>query len=263
MNMAKKLVCFTLIMFTAFGTTTLVSPKNIVLTDGVNFLGDVGPGQTIDLVFSRGTGITGEERAIFWHSAESDKVLGPSTLQGDELLLQVRVPTDLRGAYSFSVTMRGSEVGLIQPETYDMRVNIKENIFDFTYSQDYTINAAETKNISVVVRSSSIADDTLIFEDTEGIPSGWLTRGTVEVPALSEKIVLLGVTPLEEGYYKAKINVGRESSSIVDPVSFNIRAYPTLNSKLESFGEGFSIVPYILQPFYSLLSWLGSLFYGL
>jgi len=256
----KELACFVLIMFTAFSTTTLVSPNNVVLTDGINFLGDVAPDQTIDLIFSRGTGVTGEQRAIFWYYAELNEAVAPSTIEGNEILLQVRIPTDNRGAYSFSVTMKGSEVGLIEPETYDLRVNIKENVYDFTYTQNHTFYAAETENISVVIRSSSIADDNLIFEDTEGIPSGWITRGTIEILALSSKSVNLGVTPLEEGYYEAKINVGRESGNIVDPISFNMRVYPTLNSKLESFGEGFSIVPYILQPFYSLLSWLGSLF---
>lgn len=256
----KELICFILVMFTAFGTTTLLNPKNVVLTDGINLLGDVGPGQTVDLIFSRGTGVTGEQRAIFWYLAESSEIVTPSTIDGDEIILQVKIPTDSRGAYSFSVTMKGSEVGLIEPETYDLRVNIKENVYDFSYTQDYTLYAAETKYINITVNGSSIADDTFIFEDTEGIPSGWITRGTIEIPALSKKNISLGVTPLEEGYYEAKINIGRESSSIVDPVSFNMRVYPTLNSKLESFGEGFSIVPYILQPFYSLLSWLGSLF---
>ena len=53
--------------------------------------------------------------------------------------------------------------------------------------------------------------------------------------------------------------IGRKSSNEFDRKEITVWAKPTFNSKLKAFSEGFSIIPVIMQPIYSIFSIIGLL----
>lgn len=265
----KKLFCLFFVVSTVLATTTLNSPRQFTLTDSsvFNDLGNVAPGQTLNLIFSRSTGLTGETRAIFWETAIATLPDGSnvnSNLQGAEISLTIKIPENTQeGDYIFSVMMTGTDLRIIVPETYKFKVNVKKDVYSFAYEVNQKVNAGEPTAIVVRVTSSSSASDTFTITNTLGVPLGWFSRQNVYVPyydgtGMQEPTdYTLTITPFEEGYYPATLTLGKASGAPSYTLNINFRVLPTLKSKLKAYSEGFSLVPMILQPFYSLLSFFG------
>lgn len=259
----KRAICFLLCLSTVFATVELVGPGDkILLNDVSNYIGDAAPGQTVEFLFNRSTGGDGETRAIFWETATATTPAAEaSTLQGGKLSLKVKIPEDAIGDFTFSVTLEGTELELIVAETKPITIIVRDNVYTVDYVKDREIDAGKTTQIEINVGGTSIASDTLMITSIEGIPAAWIKMDDLHVSYVGSRedplSTTFNVTPFEEGYYKAKLTIGRASVGTADIIEMNFRVYPTLKSKLKAYSEGFSIIPIILQPFYSLLSWFG------
>jgi hypothetical protein len=267
----KYLVALVLLMATVSASAMLISPKQITMNmgnytpDNIYYLGEfdlgrIAPGQTLELVFTRNTGQNGTESSasIFWEKATAPAELMPQTeITATDLTMSLKIPEDKRGNLIFNVTLEGIEIGTIAPHTMTLKLQVTESVFSYSYEQRHYLYAGEPEQIPLTITSSSAGKDTLIFSDIEGIPSGWLSNSPAQIAPFEQKQIMLTVIPNEEGYFEAKINVGRTSSSLKDTNPLVLRVYPTFQSKLRAFGEGFSIIPVLLQPLYSLLSMFG------
>ncbi|NYZ79664.1 hypothetical protein H0N95_00255, partial [Candidatus Micrarchaeota archaeon] len=222
-------------------------------------LGNVAPGQTLELVFSRNTGPgnTESDASIFWEKV--DGIGFTSSLNGMDIDVTYKIPAATRGNYALELTLEGSEVGTIAPHKMTLKMYVTEDVYSFGYEPSLVMSAGTTEDVVVKITSMSAASDVINFRSTEGIPSGWINQNDVVIGPGETKMVTMKVTPNEEGMYNAKIKAGRSSSAIQDVLPLNVRVKPTLSSKLKAFGEGFSIIPVIMQPFYSLLSLLGAI----
>lgn len=264
----KKIVFLVLLATIVSASSTLVYPQMIHMNIGSydenndyymgEFdLGKIAPGQNLKLIFSRNTSEynTESEASIFWIRADGNDI--HSSMSVHFIEASYEIPFNLRGEHKFNLTLRGSEVGTIAPHIITFKTFITENVYDFEFQKEHVLKAGETKEITMKIKSHSASADTLTFKNTEGIPSNWIKKTDVLIEPGETKIITIKANANEEGQYFAKLNVGRHSSQLHDSLEMNFRVKPTLSAKLKAFSEGFSIIPVVMQPFYSLISILG------
>jgi len=262
---------FLVVLSSVLASATLVYPKHVIMNYGTylednNYflgeydLGDVAPGQVIELVFSRNTGPNNTESSasIFWESAEVKPFPYSFKLNPKNLTVRVSVPETLRGDQKFNVTLYG-HVGTIAPHLITFKVKVKEDVFSFEAPSSLEVVQGHTEYFFIKVKSSSAASDTLIIRKLSGIPSKWIDGREVFLGPFEEKTLKFSLTPNEEGYYPGGIVVERKSSALRDFLKLDLRVKPSFDSKLKAFSEGYSVIPVVLQPFYSLMSLLGLL----
>ena len=264
----KKIVFLVLLATIVSASSTLVYPQTIYMNMGSydenndyymgEFdLGKIAPGQDLKMIFSRNTSEynTESEASIFWIKAEGNNI--QSLMSVHFIEASYKIPFNLRGEHKFNVTLKGSEVGTITPHIMTFKIFVTENVYDFEFQKEHVLNAGKTKGITIKIKSNSASADTLTFTNTEGIPSNWIKKSNVLMEPGETKLITILANANEEGQYSAKLNVGRHSSQLHDSLEMNFRVKPTFSAKLKAFSEGFSIIPVVMQPFYSLLSMIG------
>jgi hypothetical protein len=257
----------------AAAAITITYPKSISITEvtqvstapdrpnvlqGVT-LGDIAPGQALKLVISKQTGGTTIKN---WQKMTvtppqgwtKDDTVDP-TRDINDLTVMIYVPlTAEEGPYT--IDLEASEmVGARTVESVPLTINVRKNVIAYGFAEGYHAEAGAGE-ISLLVQSESLASDALTFKSVEGFPTKWISVPDLEFGPMEWKVLKFNVTPMEEGLYTIRFNIERQSGTIDTP-EMVLRVKPTLKSKFRAFGEGFSIVPAILQPFYSLLSFLG------
>lgn len=243
----------------ALASVNLIYPAQLQLEKGTQAeLGKISPGQTLKLIFDRQTG--GNflwDRIMLTPPAGWEKDDAPLTTRDvDSLTVFLRVAEDAAGDYSFVATAR-NDLGLRSPEEVTFKINVTKNVYSYSFAEGYFVEAGKTSLIPLRVRSESIAEDTLYFGKIAGLPAKWVTAEPLLIAPGAEKNTTISVTPIDEGFFRIDFAVSRNSSSIIDSAKAHLRVKPTLQSKLRAYGEGFSLVPIILQPFYALLSLFG------
>ena len=255
--MEKKAVVLFLVMLSiGLSAVTLNYPVQESIDESI-FLGKIAPGQFLELRFSRETGPQGTDRAVFWErTLIPEELIVNNTLAGNEIITWIKIPNDIRGKYSFNLTMQG-DILYIKPQSKEIILEITEDVYFLEYEKDFSSYAGEELIIPMKIKSESIAMETLFLKDIEAMPLKWVEVENIKFEGIGEKEMVIKITPNEEGLYKTKLKIGRESNSYINLMEINLRVYPTIKSKLRAFGEGFSISPMIMQPFYSFLSLFG------
>ncbi len=270
MNSKYFIIACLLVFSIASASVALLEPVRIMmnegkyLEDGSYFVGEydlgkIGPGQELDLVFSRNTGPNGTESkaSIFWEKATSTVQQYSYEMKSDKIILKIIMPKGYRGVYVFNVTMLGVEVGTITPHTITFKVFVTEDVYEYYYDANAVSIQGQTIIIPISIKSNSIAEDVLFFDNTKGMPSKWIQPVSVKMPPLSQHTVMMRVTPNEEGFYDATL-LSRHAG-FNDALPLKLRVYPDFMAKARAFSQGFSITAIILQPFYSLISFMTSL----
>ena len=220
------------------------------------YLGKVSPGQVIELVFDRYSGGN-----FNWTDAVIDApafgLVQEIEASAQNITAKIPVPTDVTEAqYLFTVNI-SNYLGLRAIESVTFVVDVLHDVYTFDFPEGTTINAGETTTLTLNIKSYSIAPETLTLGNFEGLPAKWSQTATLFMGPLDQKAASFSVTPLQEGFYDLQFKLTHASSSVAETKNFALRVYPTIKAKFQSFGEGFSLVPMLLQPLYSLLSWLG------
>ena len=257
--MVKRLFLVFLVMISvSFAAVTLNYPTEVTIDDSL-FLGKIAPDQLLELRFSRETGPSGTDKSIFWEVISiPDNLVVNNTLDGNEIVAWIRVPSDIRGLYSFDITAQGPLGNLtIEDQTKEIVIEVTEDVYEINYDNYFATKAGEVLEVPIIITSSSIAREELSLIESEGIPLKWVAFDKIKFEGVGEKQVIAEIIPNEEGIYETKLKLGRKSSSFVNLMEIDLRVYPTIKSKLRAFGEGFSISPIIMQPFYSFLSLFG------
>jgi len=252
----KFLFIFLILLSIGLSEVTLISPVQKTISNSI-YLGKIAPSQELKLVFSREIGPGGKAKAIFWEKAVlPNSLFLNETLQGDTITAWIKMPEEIRGNYTFNVTLQG-DILYLKPETKQITVDVTENVYNIKYETSFHSKTGKAIIVPVTITSESIADETLFLESTENFPMKWVNFPETTFNGKETKQIQLKLKPAQEGYYKIQLKIGRKSSNLINVMSFNLRTMPTIKSKLEAFGEGFSVTPIIMQPFYSFLSLLG------
>jgi len=240
----------------AFEETVFLDTEAHMKIMEIKYLGMVSPGQIITLVFDRyaGGNFNWTEAIVdapIWNTVEEIEA------SAHNITVELQVPTNTaEGKYNFRVNI-SNYLELRATESVGFQVEIKHDIYDFELPDETFANAGETTTLSMNIKSYSIAPETLTLGEFEGLPAEWSQKTELFVGPLEEKSTSFSIRPMQEGYYNLNFKLTRASSGVAETESFGLRVYPTIKAKFQAFGEGFGLVPILLQPFYSLLSWLG------
>lgn len=142
------------------------------------------------------------------------------------------------------------------PDTVKLRLRVSKDVYDYSPGI-MRIEAGKTSMIPITIKSRSLGPEKMSLRPKAGAPMKWLGGDEVAIPPLATSVAKISISPFEEGQYNILVEATRETDGSSQEISVPVRVVPTVSSKLKSFKEGFALVPNLLQPFYSLLSFFG------
>lgn len=222
-------------------------------------IGRVAPGQTVYLVFDRETG-----DEFLWTNIQLDVPEGwtkddskNSTRDISSVTASFTLPKNITlGTYEVRASAQ-NDLGVRATESIGLSFEVVERVFTITPPADARVNAGDATPIHVSVSNIGVGSDVLVLGSISGLPARWTQGQYVPIGPLETRQVTITTSPLDEGLYVLGFQVRRASSPIVDENQFYLRVLPTLKAKFRAMSEGFDLIPMILQPIYSLLSFLG------
>lgn len=222
-------------------------------------LGDVSPGQTLALVFSRETGSN-----FLWDKMQTDKPVfwNEKLSVGDKITLTLNIPKDAAGTYDVNITGTSSYApGTIKtPEILPVQIQVINSTYESSFPSHFNAIIDYPNSLFFRVKSKSLAPDTITFTISE-FPARWAKEVKAAFKPLEEKNLFFAINPLDEKTreYSVAFAAARESG-ITESTPSTITITPaSFSTKLRAMSEGFSLIPILLQPFYSLLSLFGFL----
>jgi uncharacterized membrane protein len=271
--MLKQLLAFTLFLtIVSASSIHLIFPKDVTYSRiivpskvygepnylGGNQLGNIAPGQKIILAIDRVTGTKFLWDNIDITAPEGWKKVGSK--QVSTFNYEIDVPSDAaEGMYNITISARG-DMQVLTPEIVSLIIDVDKEVYMFEIDPDYQVYIDASNSVPFTVRSESIATESVKLS-IDGIPSSWVEEKRIVLAPGEKRKTFFVVNPKTEGVYPVQFKASLSSGEIVGSLDSQITVSPaTLASKLRVLNEGFSIVTVILQPFYSLLSLIGSIF---
>lgn len=142
------------------------------------------------------------------------------------------------------------------PDTVKLRLRVSRDVYDYSPA-NLRVDAGALSRIPIMITSRSLGADEISLLPVSGAPMKWLGGDQVAIAPLATSVARVSISPFEEGQYNLVFESTLNRSGTVKEISVPVRVVPTVSSKLKSFKEGFALVPNMLQPFYSLLSFFG------
>lgn len=280
MDKLKILFAVTLLFTTSFAAVHVhmkYPVRSELAVGNTTEIGQAAPGQEVTLIFGRQldsgsfkwsaveSNIAGSQDYMIPKDKELKDILPSKTINennlGNEsyLALRLRVPKET-GEFQFNVTMSSGVWSV--PATRKLSIDVRKDVYEFTIPEISYVTAGEKGKITGEIKSKSIAVENFTFKPSE-LPEEWLIGESgkkntrVKVKPGEEKPFELPIQINQEGLYEAVYDVSDTAGTHVGQYSVNIRAKPTIESKLRGFTKGHSLTLPILQPFYSFLSMFG------
>jgi len=267
-----QLVIFSLFLSIASASIHLTSPYDITYSQvekvssqhgEPNYLksetlGSIAPGQTLRLVIDRHSGT-----AFFWDNIELTIMDGwkkTGSKQAEVFTYDVEIPKDAAlGLYNVTIHASG-DIQVVTPEVITLSLDVKNDVYSFTTEPSYSVYIDASNALPFSLKSDSIGSD-LVRLSLEGIPADWLGSKDIILSPNEERRMFFLLDPKIEGTYPIKFKATSALGGAAGSADSELIVYPpSLKSKLVVLNEGFSIVTVVLQPFYSLLSLIGSIF---
>lgn len=222
-----------------------------------NMIGSIAPGQTLKLVIDRKSGKT-----FYWDNLELTVPDGwKKTSSKDALFFtyETVVPRNAElGTYELTLSASG-DIQVLTPEILTISVKVRDDVYSFKADSSYPVHIDTSNLVPFSIRSESLASDSIKLS-LEGIPSDWMGAKEIILSPNEERKTFFLVDPQTEGVYPVSFRAVSTLGAAGGTAPSELVVYPaSLKSKLEVLNEGFSIVTVVLQPFYSLLSLIGSL----
>jgi hypothetical protein len=228
------------------GDSTILSGK---------LLGNIAPGQTVTLEFSRETGSN-----FLW---DNFNVTVPPNWEkketlSDKITVQITAPKDSIGLYDFNITATSSyEPGTIKtPEILPFQIFVSNTSYVFEFPSQFNAVIDYPNTLFFKIKSNSLAKDTIKFS-ISGFPTKWVKEVSTTIKPLDEKTLFFSIYPMEQKTFSVLFMATHESGLSETIPGEIIVSSTTFQTKLKAMAEGFSLIPVILQPFYSLLSLFG------
>ncbi len=271
-NALKTLVLLSLCLSIVSASIHVTFPKDITYNEVVNVstthgepnylkdavLGSIAPGQTLDLTIDRSSGT-----AFFWDNlqiAVPDGWQHTGAKHADDFHQQIIVPKDTAlGVYNLKMYASG-DIQVVTPERINLTLNVRNDVYSFKVDSSYPVYIDSSNSVPFTVKSDSIAAD-VVRLSLDGVPATWYGSKSVILSPNEERRMFFLVDPKTEGSYDIAFKVSSSLGGAGGSADSKMIVYPaSLKAKLTVLNEGFSIVTVVLQPIYSLLSIIGSLF---
>ena len=263
-------VIFSLFLTLASASIHITYPKDVTYSEVVKVskqsgepnylknekLGNIAPGQSFRIAIDRASGTI-----FFWDNLdltvpEGWKKVGSK--YASEFVYEVTVPKETAtGSYKIMLSASG-DIKVMTQNMLNLTIDVRNDVYSFNILPKYEVFMDTSNLLPFSIKSDSLATDT-VYLSLSGIASDWVaSKSAVMAPNEGRKSFFL-MDPKNEGTYDITFNAVSGLEGAAGSADSKLVVHPTsLKSKLEVLNEGFSIVTVILQPFYSLLSLLGS-----
>lgn len=247
----------------------IVSPVEIDVQEGdIVYLGEIGPGQTIDVMIYPKVeegGILG--KGGYYDIAKATK-LPPrweseeSKLYGNPLQVTITAPPYAKqGEYSTRITvideMNGEELGNI---TFIAKVKITWDVLDAEITPtEQTVGPGQPAKFTITITNKGAASD--VFEVSSEGMKRWEFKKAVFVPAKSSKTIFYEIAGDEEELYKSEIKVvSLASDRIHKEQNITLVIQPDLISDFKATNHGIVVFPIFEAMIYSLAGLISNFF---
>jgi len=271
-NALKTLVLLSLFTVVVSASIHMTFPKEVTYSDVAKVssthgepnylkdanLGSIAPGQTLDIVIDRSTGT-----AFFWDNlqiAVPDGWQHTGAKHPDYFNWQLIVPKDAAlGMYNLTMYASG-DIQVVTPEIIRLALDVRNDVYSFKVDSSYPVYIDSSNSVPFTVKSDSVAAD-VVRLSLDGVPSTWYGSKSVILSPNEGRRMFFLVEPKTEGSYDIAFKVSSSLGGAGGSADSKMVVYPaSLKAKLTVLNEGFSIVTVVLQPIYSILSIIGSLF---
>ncbi len=219
---------------------------------GDHYLGKLSPGQSIRLVFSRDSGTPYDWDNLLIYTSPGLRVSYEKTPK--QFVVTLNAVSEDRNAWVEIYFME--EFMFRGTERIVFRLDVTPEAYTHYFVRE-TVPAAEDSYYVFKVKSESLADD-VILARIEGLPRAWAGAAEETIKSGQEIEVRIPLKATEEGRYPIRVKV-EYASGLKEEFQRELWVKPTMKSKMKSVGEGFVLVPGLLQPLYSLVGFIGSL----
>lgn len=237
---------------TVVKTSDLSGEPNYLKTEK---LGNIAPGQSFKLTVDRASGTIFSWDNLDLSVPEGWKKAGSKF--ASEFIYEITVPKEAAGTYTLTLSASG-DIKVMTPNVLSLTVDVRNDVYSFEILPEYEVFMDTSNAVQFSLKSDSLAYDT-IHLSLEGVASEWVKDKSIEIAPNEERRTFFLVDPKNEGTYDVTFAVVSSLEGAAGSADSKLIVRPTsLKSKLTVLNEGFSIVTVVLQPFYSLLSLLGS-----
>jgi hypothetical protein len=242
----------------AYAEVLLVEPAVATLQDGSIFaLGAMQPGDVVELVVSKRTGIPGVDWDLV--SVQLPKDWAVASQEETEATIITRLKTSKlieENIYNLRIGLSSNSAG-IQPESADLRIQIKKGLVDVSINElSRQAVVGEPLDYNVTVNNRSIAQQKLRLS-SELSPT-WLMPFDVIVPPKQKITKQFTVMPRVDGVRSFRFFVDSEQQRVAEFYSV-LDVRPTVDSKYTASLYGFPFFTFALAPFQALASVLWAL----
>ncbi len=273
LKISFSLVAFSLLL-TLVSSISLLEPLKATAGEEPLYLGVVGPGQTLELQFSRDTGLpaaispTSGQNA-FWDQASVIRSTLPVDWKSQDSLqyespLTVFVttsPAAEKKDYIFSVGFTDEYEGT-SPQVAKFRITVDPDVLDVSLSQpSVTAGVGQPAVFTLVAKSKSMASDTFVIT-ASGLPYDWQFSKTFFLPHGSEGVVFFEVIGNIQKEVAFQINVTSVSSNdIRKTANAKVITESTLLQDAKSTSLGLPLFPSVEQQVYAIVGLVANLLF--
>ena len=271
-GLALPVVLVLLFVVSLASGITLLAPVNAEADNAPVYIGRVGPGQTVELQFSRDTGsvaainpTTGNN--ALWDKANVVKSTLPEGWEGKDSLkyetpLTVFVsvsPSAEEKNYTFEVGFIDEYEGT-ESKVAKFTVSVDNDVFDAGLEQETVVaGVGQPAVFALRVKSTSSASETFRINAT-GLPVDWKLSKTFFLPAKEEKVVYFEVVGNIQKEVPFEIIVSSISSDKITKTNdARIVTVSTLLQDAKATSHGLPLFPSVEQHVYSLIGLVANL----
>lgn len=243
----------------AHAEISLVEPVVVTLqNDAVFALGKMQPAETLELVISKRTGVSGVEwTGISAQNLPAGWAVGSIEETAPTLILKLKTSKQLDpNTYNLRIEL-SSDAAHIAPERVDLRIQVKRGLIDLAIgelSQQATVNQAV--NYTLTANNKSIASHTMRI--SSGLSAAWFIPRSIELKPMQTLTEELTVMPLGDGIRAFSFYADSElHGERIAEFAATLDVKPTLASKYSAGLYGFPFFTFALAPFQALVSLLG------
>ncbi|HLD62390.1 MAG TPA: hypothetical protein VI875_00820 [Candidatus Norongarragalinales archaeon] len=253
----------------------IVSPvqQTLVLPEHVLDLGVIGPGQTVEVVAERGSGVIAKESQTkgeaLWDQLFVVRESLPAGWKADDSKLfenpfhafVTASPTAGDGEYAFQLKAFDQYDGAGE-KVFSAKVRISKDLLEQSVDERKIVTGVGLPAVlQIKLRNKSSASD--VFElKASGVSSSWAAQRRVFVRFNSEEAVEYEILPGEQGEFGIGITSTSLSSPLISASSeITIQAVSSLEQDLRALNKGLLLFPTVEQVVYSALSLVSYLVY--
>ncbi len=253
----------------------IVSPvkQTLVVKEDVLDLGVVGPGQTVEVVADRGSGVISEQSQTKGEALWDQIFVERDTLpQGwsaeDSKLFEKTFHAFITaaknapdGEYSFKVRAIDQYEGAGE-KTFSVKATVSKDVLEESVSTEFASTGVGLPAAYMVkLKNKSSASD--VFEvNANGLPGSWKEPRRVFIRFNDEVTIPYEILPSDQGEFPFSIDAVSLSSPLIASKSpARIQVYSSLEQDLRSLPKGILLFPTVEQVVYSALSLVSQIVY--